>query len=129
MADYFLDSSALVKRYVSETGSVWITGLFDPALNNEIFIAGITSVEIVAALTRRTRGGTITPADAAMACRLFRTDLRSDYQVVEINEALLNDAMTLAETYGLRGYDAVQLAAGCQVNRLCIGNGLPPILF
>jgi Holliday junction resolvase RusA-like endonuclease len=39
MAVYFLDSSALVKRYISETGSVWVLGLFDPALNNEAFIA------------------------------------------------------------------------------------------
>ncbi|MEH1937706.1 MAG: hypothetical protein V7L14_29155 [Nostoc sp.] len=30
MAVYFLDSSALVKRYISEIGSVWVLGLFDP---------------------------------------------------------------------------------------------------
>jgi predicted nucleic acid-binding protein len=41
MALYFLDSSALVKRYISETGSVWVLGLFAAAFNNEIFIAAI----------------------------------------------------------------------------------------
>jgi hypothetical protein len=41
MADYFIDSSALVKRYVREIGSVWVTSLFDPASNNEIFVAAI----------------------------------------------------------------------------------------
>ena len=49
MADYFADSSALVKRYVSEVGSAWVAGLFDPSLGNEILVAAITGVEIVAA--------------------------------------------------------------------------------
>jgi predicted nucleic acid-binding protein len=129
MADYFTDSSALIKRYVREVGSAWVGSLFDPTLNNEVFVAAITSVEIIAAITRRARGGTVTATDAAAACLIFRTDLLSNYQVVEVNDTLLNHAMTLAETYGLRGYDAVQLAAGYQVNSLCIGSGLPPIIF
>ncbi len=33
--------------------------------------------------------------------------------------------MVLAETYGLRGYDAIQLAAGRAVNILCLASGLP----
>ena len=32
---------------------------------------------------------------------------------------MINYAMALAETYGLRGYDAVQLATGCSINNLC----------
>ena len=99
MADYFTDSSALVKRYVRETGSAWLSGLFDPSLNNEVFIVAITAVEIVAALTRRARIGTTTAADAAAACNQFRSDWLVDYQVVEVNDTLLSHAMTLAETY------------------------------
>ena len=37
--------------------------------------------------------------------------------------------MVLAETYGLRGYDAIQLAAGRAVNILCLASGLPSITF
>ncbi|MBN4002390.1 hypothetical protein [Nostoc sp. LPT] len=37
--------------------------------------------------------------------------------------------MVLAEAYGLRGYDAVQLGAGCTVNALCIANSLPLVTF
>ena len=47
MADYYFDSSALIKRYVSEAGSAWVCGLFDPGLGHEAFIAEITPVEIV----------------------------------------------------------------------------------
>ena len=64
-----------------------------------------------------------------MTCSQFRADWLSDYQVIEVNDILLQQAMSLAEKYGLRGYDAVQLAAGSQVNRLCVGSGLAPIVF
>ncbi len=37
--------------------------------------------------------------------------------------------MSLAEARGLRGYDAVQLAAGYAVNALCLTSGLPPLIF
>jgi len=56
MAVYFVDSSALVKRYINETGSTWVLSLFDSALNNDVLIAAITGVEIIAAITRRARG-------------------------------------------------------------------------
>jgi hypothetical protein len=57
MAVYFLDSSALVKRYINETGSAWVLGLFGPTLDYEFFVAAVTGVEIVAAITRRARNG------------------------------------------------------------------------
>jgi len=31
---YFLDTSALVKRYIDETGSAWLRAIVDPALNH-----------------------------------------------------------------------------------------------
>lgn len=129
MAVYFLDSSALVKRYVKEMGSAWISGLFDPSLNNDVLIAAITGVEIVAAITRRARGGSITMADATTVINQFRNDLQTDYQIVEITERIINSAIVLAETHGLRGYDAVQLAAGLEVNTICLANSLPSVYF
>lgn len=128
MAVYFVDRSALVKRYIDEIGSTWVLRLFDSVLNNEVFVAAITGVEIVAAITRRSRSGSISVTDAVVVCNQFRNDLQTDYQVVEITEEIINAAMSLAETQGLRGYDAVQLAIGCAVNALCI-SGLPPVIF
>ncbi|MEG4029758.1 MULTISPECIES: type II toxin-antitoxin system VapC family toxin [unclassified Microcoleus] len=116
MTIYFVDSSALVKRYINEIGSAWVLSLCDPALNNDILIAAITSVEIVAAITRRSSSISINATDATAACNQFRSDLQSEYQVVEFTESIINSAMALAETYGLRGYDAVQLATGCGIS-------------
>jgi uncharacterized protein len=129
MAVYFVDSSALVKRYIHETGSNWVLNLCNPASNNDIVIAAIASVEIVAALTRRTKGGSITPKDSTALCDQFKLDLQIEYQVIDISNHIIIDAMNLAQTQRLRGYDAVQLAAGCAVNNLCIANDLPSITF
>ncbi|NJK68579.1 MAG: type II toxin-antitoxin system VapC family toxin [Microcoleus sp. CSU_2_2] len=129
MAFYYLDSSALVKRYIGETGSAWVLSLFDPRLNNDVLIAAITGVEIIAAITRRARGRSISTTDATAVCVQLKSDLQSDYQVVELTESIINSAIKLAETYALRGYDAVQLATGCAINDLCTVNSLPPVTF
>jgi hypothetical protein len=44
MAVYFCDSSTLVKRHISETGSQWVLNLCDPASNHDIVIEAIASV-------------------------------------------------------------------------------------
>ena len=129
MALYFLDSSALVKRYINEVGSAWVLSLFSPVLNSEFFVAAVTGVKIVAAITRRARGGSISATDARAVCNQFRGDLQTEYQIIEITEGVISAGMMLAETYGLRGYDAIQLAAGCAVNELCLVNSLPSVIF
>ena len=45
MAGYFVDSSALVKRYVLEAGTLPVRSLTNRKSHNEIFISRITSVE------------------------------------------------------------------------------------
>ncbi len=102
MAIYFLDSSALVKRYISEISSNWVLSLFDPVFNNEIFVAAITQVEIIAAITRRSRGGSISITDATEINDQFRQDTLEEYQIIEITENIINFGMRLAEIYGLR---------------------------
>lgn len=39
MALYFLDTSALVKRYVAESGSAWVMALCDPASGHVVVIS------------------------------------------------------------------------------------------
>ena len=61
MADYFLDSSALVKRHVNEAGTAWVRSLTRPKAAHTLYIARITAVEVYAAITRRQRGGHLSP--------------------------------------------------------------------
>jgi len=108
---YFLDSSALVKRYVTETGSNWIRALTDPTARNPLIIARITWVEVLSALARHEREGNITSDDVARAIRTFSYDLDTQYQVAEVDGALARAAGELVIQHPLRAYDAVQLAS------------------
>ena len=126
---YYMDSSCLVKRYVNEIGSGWVLSITDPVAGNEIYTVRITGVEVVSAISRRKRDGTIVSADAAMVIATLKNDLLNEYQIIEVTEQLVNRAMTLAETYSLRGFDAVQLAGACEVQALCIASGVPPLSF
>lgn len=51
MATFFLDTSAVLKRYVLETGTARVRALTDPTARHSLFIARIALVETVAALT------------------------------------------------------------------------------
>ncbi len=111
MAVYFCDTSTIVKLYISEPGTAWLTGVTDPAAGNHVFVAGITTVEAVAAITRKQRGGGLSISDAASAIASFRYDYANEFWIVAITPQLLAMATSLAERHALRGYDAVQLAA------------------
>jgi hypothetical protein len=124
MGVYFIDSSALIKRYVNEVGSAWILELFNSKSDNKIFIAAITGVEIIAAIARKSRSGSISSTNITILCNQFRNDYHADYQIVEITNDIIALGMILAETYSLRGYDTVQLAAACAINTLCITNNI-----
>lgn len=128
MAAYFFDSSALAKRYVAETGTPWVQSLADPASGNSLFVARITLVELVSAITRCQRNGDLTAADATSALTDVKADFASDYQVIEVTAALATAASALAEKHALRGYDAVQLAA-LEVNAAYVSAGQPSVIL
>ncbi len=115
MADYFLDTSAVVKRYVQETGTAWIRTLAASATAHFIYLARITEVEVTSALARRRGQPGLSVAQARTALGLFRQDFAQDYRIAEITVPLLQRATLLADTHTLRGYDAVQLAAALEV--------------
>lgn len=129
MSIYFLDSSAIAKRYINEIGSNWLCSLFEPTLGNQFFITAITGVEIISAITRRAKSGSISSRDSIAIRNQFKEDIQSEYQVIEITETIISSAMTMAEIYALRGYDAVQLASGREINSLCILHNLPVVIF
>lgn len=129
MADYFLDSSAVVKRYIDEPGSVFVDELVDPKQENRIFIAQITRVEVTSAFARRRKGRTLAEQDAAPALGAFAKDLADVYLEVAITDELIETASDLATKHALRGYDAVQLAAAIVARRDLTAGGFDALTF
>mgnify|MGYP001011999097 CR=1 FL=1 len=99
MSLYFFDSSALVKRYVAETGTAWVLEITRPGTGHTLLIARITWVEMLSALARRQREGSLTAAQVDQAAQSFRYDLDMQYQVVELTQELTEVAGRLVRNY------------------------------
>ena len=125
MPIYFFDSSAIVRRYVTEIGTAWVLSLTNPRSGNQLHIARITGVEVISAIARRTRSGSVSVADAAIAFADFRHDFTRAYRIADLTPTIVSRAMQLAETHGLRGYDAVQLAAALNVQFYLLSLAMP----
>ena len=125
----FLDSSALVKRYVEEPGSAWIRGLVEPASRNRFVIARATWVEVLSAFARRQREGSIAAQDVQQTTDAFRYDLEVQYQVVELDRSLADLAGELVTRYLLRAYDAIQLASALRLQTGLLQTGSHGLTF
>ena len=125
MSTLFIDSSALVKRYLTEAGSDWIIALLDPSAGHTIIVATITQVESAAALAARHRSDAITHTERDALVDLLALHFDTEYQQIAIEEPILSRAVALTQTHRLRGYDAVQLAAALVVHTQYVAAGLP----
>jgi predicted nucleic acid-binding protein len=115
VAPYYLDSSALVERYIQEHGTYWIRTLTARRAGHTLYTVRVTGPELVSAIARKARAGEVSARSAARANSSFRQDWRDQYGVVEVSIEVADRAMDLAERHGLRGYDAVHLAAALEV--------------
>lgn len=109
----YLDTSALVPLIVVEQATRAAGELWDAA--DGVASARIAYVEAAAALAMAKRLGGVTNAQFATGRRLL-DQLWSEMDVVELDEDLVNAAAGLAETHGLRGYDAVHCAAAVSLS-------------
>lgn len=129
MAVYYLDSSSVVKRYILERGTRWIRLITEPASGHTLRTVRLTGVEVLSALVRRARGGSITRAQAGLVIALFRADFQAAYDILDPAEPVLTRAMDVTEAHGLRGYDAVHLAAALEIHRRRQLAALSPLIF
>ena len=106
-----------------------MTGVLTSPLNHEIFVSRITPVEIVSAISRRARDGSIKGDEARDASAAFRADLPTLYQIVELTDNVIVRAMGLSEDHALRAYDAVQLAGALEVNAQFVERGFAALTF
>ena len=122
---YYLDSSALVKRYLTEAGSTWLRSLIDPPSDNTVLIAEITQVEVAAAVAARHRAvGGISREVRDGTVNVLAKHCQNEYQLIATNKVILDQAVELTQRYRLRGYDAVQLATALYANSVLVSSGL-----
>jgi predicted nucleic acid-binding protein len=126
MAFQFFDSSSLVKKYISETGTNWVRNIFNTVPAHEIYVSRITEVEATAAIVRRKKGGSLSASDAALAIQQLRSDFLTRFRILDVAANVATQACAVVETHALRGYDAVQLASAINIYNRLISLGANP---
>ncbi|HEY8597920.1 MAG TPA: type II toxin-antitoxin system VapC family toxin [Thermomicrobiales bacterium] len=129
MTQYFCDSSAIIKRYVTERGSGWVRALASPASTDRLIVAQITRVEVVSGIARLRREGTLDNDAVGSARYLLDRHMAREYMVIELSEMINRRAEDLLLAHPLRAYDAVQLASALDTAAFFAAVGLAAPIF
>ena len=108
----YLDTSAFVPLVVTEPGSESCRRFWDDA--DTVVTSRLLYVETAAALAQAHRMGRLTDESLESSLHLL-TDLWTDFDVVEVDQTIVERAAVLARRFALRGYDAVQCASAEQL--------------
>lgn len=107
---WFIDSSALVKRYIAETGSPFVRRLFLKGKRSHVFIvSALTYVELIAAFARRK------PVQPQSVVQQFVLEWPGMTRI-PIDHDILARGAELAQLHRLRAADAIQLASALRVS-------------
>ncbi len=129
MTVFYVDSSVLVKRHIPEAGSLWVESLFDFAAGNTVFTSHLSNVEVVSALNRRVREGSITSTDCARLRDDFLLLCNHHYHMVQATSTVMVHARQLLERYALRAYDALHLSCAIVVNNRILVHDAAALVF
>jgi predicted nucleic acid-binding protein len=110
----YLDTSSLVKLYVTEAGSEVVRQLVQDA--NVVATSVVAYAEARAALARLRREGVLTASKLTAAKREFDEQWPA-YLALEATDTLCRAAGELAEKYSLRGFDSIHLASFAEISR------------
>ncbi len=110
----FLDTSALVKLYVEETGSSTVEKAVSAA--DDVAVSQITLAEAVSAFHYRTQKNELSTTQETKIFKRLLEDWNT-FDCVDVTEHITKEAAMLVRSRGLRGADAIQLATAAWVSR------------
>jgi predicted nucleic acid-binding protein len=106
----FLDTSALAKRYVQESGSEELEELLI-SITPEIFLSTLAFVEFASAMGRKLWNKEIAEAVVGEAIKELKKDWYEVFVKIPLEDTLAEEAAAIALEYSLKGADAVHLAS------------------
>ena len=112
-----VDSSAMAKRHIQETGTEQVLRRLAEA--DEVVVSILVVPEIASALNRRRREGAISHAQYEAHMRDVREDIPG-MRILELSEAVVRRAIACLERAPLRASDAIHVATALEagVDRL-----------
>lgn len=110
---FWLDASAVVKRYITEpSGTPEMRYFFDRVPPERMMICrSVTVGEVISIFVRRKNNRDITPVDFNRIKQLFETEISQQPDVVKVypTNSQTDDSVELVETYSINSSDAIIL--------------------
>ena len=104
----YFDTSAMVKRYIAEPGSLRVRALLR---RHDFLSSAIMQAELLSALCRRGRAGDLSEENFMAVLRRVQND-RSQWELVEVSSAVLGRAEELIQgTAPIKTLDAIHVAS------------------
>ena len=110
----YLDTSAIVKFYISEAGSQKVRELFD--LSDVLATSCIAYVETISAFTRINNEKKLSDSDYKNIVLNFKKDWE-DLFVLKIDNTIIKTAGQFVESYQIKGYDSIHLASAVMLSK------------
>jgi predicted nucleic acid-binding protein len=104
----FFDTSALIKRYITETGSKKVDELLDAA--ESIVISPVTKIETFSTINRLLMEKVISEKNYELLKSNIDYDFK-DFEALSLSKKLQERAIELVEKHRLKTLDSIQLAA------------------
>lgn len=116
MAVYYLETSALLKRYRTEKGTEVLDELFQGKQESEVFTTSYFTVpEVTSVATRLLRSNSITRHSYNRLLGQLSQDLRHLIMLQSVSDSVLSEAVDFTMDYALRAPDALQIATALSV--------------
>jgi predicted nucleic acid-binding protein len=104
----FIDTSALMKRYINEIGSDIIDSLFTKC--DTIYVSIITEIEAFSTLRRLLHDKQIVKREFLHLHKEIETDLQY-FTIIDINESVIKLTKDLIWHHSLKTLDSIQLSS------------------
>jgi predicted nucleic acid-binding protein len=112
MVDFYVDTSALLKRYRFEQGSAAVASLFQHRSAKSLIVSShFTAVEAIGVLARMRKGRLLRALVYQRLVTSIVRDAGTQFQLLDVNATVVSRAVDLASTHALTGGDALQLGS------------------
>ena len=113
MPIYYLDTSAVMKRYIPETGSDVMEELFDGLTDSdELTTSYLTLLEVSSTATRLLNGRVLTQQAYENILDQFTQDIPDyGFTFIPVQNELIDRGITIAREYSLRSLDAIHFTS------------------
>lgn len=116
---FYLDASALAKRYIPEAGSALVDAILDTVHANRIYVLNVGTGEVLSILVRKRNAGVMSIAEFARVTASFHAEIvrATDITKLSITSRLVTSSFGLIVAHSINSTDALILKSALAIAR------------